>query len=77
MRKAGMGHGYQYDHDFEHAFSGPEFMLRGLDGSRHPRGCCPAERGTEREVLKGMRFCDDKCAIRLAARSAETGDVPG
>ena len=51
MKQLGYGHGYDYDHNTEHAFSGQDYFPDGMD---RPRLYQPVDRGFEREIGKRL-----------------------
>lgn len=59
MKEEGYGKGYQYDHDFPHAFSGQNFFPSEMESRYHKGESAfyhPVERGFEREIKKRLEF---------------------
>ncbi|MBI3441594.1 MAG: replication-associated recombination protein A, partial [Proteobacteria bacterium] len=55
MKDIGYGHGYQYDPDTEHGFSGQNYFP---DEMSRQSFYTPVERGFEREIKKRMDYWD-------------------
>ena len=53
MKRLGYGHGYEYDHAQEEAFSGQNYFPDGMARAQFYR---PVERGFEREVTKRLAY---------------------
>jgi len=57
MKEEGYSQGYNYDHDFPHAFSGQTFLPPELERDKEKiRFYRPVERGFERDIKKRMDF---------------------
>ncbi|MEM8796679.1 MAG: replication-associated recombination protein A [Pseudomonadota bacterium] len=67
MKDEGYGAGYDYDHDFPHAFSGQDYFP---DDMGRKQFYDPVERGFEREIRKRLEFWE-----ALRAERAGSGDV--
>lgn len=63
MKNLGYNHGYQYDHDFENAFSGTDFFPDGLPRQNF---YIPSERGFEREIKKRVEWWDKRRKVKKA-----------
>ena len=56
MKDQGYGAGYQYDHDYEDAFSGQRFFP---DDLKNETFYVPVERGFERDIQKRLEYWDN------------------
>ncbi|MEM8839024.1 MAG: replication-associated recombination protein A [Pseudomonadota bacterium] len=67
MKDEGYGAGYDYDHDFPHAFSGQDYFPEDMGRKQFYH---PVERGFERDIRKRLEFWET-----LRAERAASGDV--
>ena len=72
MKKIGYGKDYQYDHDFEDAFSGANYFPENTGRQKFYK---PAPRGFEREIIKRLEWFEKMRARKTGKpRPPETGN---